>query len=350
MGDKRRHKRYTLNVAEVNARMMFATDVKVIDISIGGISLKANRRLNIGNEYALKLDDKEKVIPVKGTVVWSALGESKAGPDGDVVPIYTAGLELADMTAERVTELRNFIEGHKKFKVHKKEGVHEISGDRLNVRFHLDDVDTAVLNIPESCKVRGISLGGLLIECLQDFEAGSIIPMSLFLQDDELVRVMGRVASCRGEYGGGRKRYAIGIEFLNLTDKDRQVLTTFIASCTFTENGNTREEDTNQASSENIPIISQEYIDKVEHFYKWHKTMGYYKVLGVNEWATDQQIKHAYFTMAKEFHPDRHPNIPQDLKEKNEAVFAYVNEAYSILMNPRKRKEYDRIPVSRVRH
>lgn len=344
MEDKRRHKRFILNVAEVKAKMMFATEVKVIDISIGGISLKANRRLNIGNEYTLKLDDKNKVIPVKGTVVWSSLGECKAGGNGEVVPIYTAGLKLADMPMERIDELQNFIEGHKKNAVNVKEG------KRLNVRVHLDNADTAVLNIPASYKVREIGLGGLLIECLQDIEIGSIIPMSLSLHEDKLIKVTGRVASCRGEFSDGQKHYAIGLEFLDLTDKDREALTTFIACCPFVEDGNMKAEDANQALGANSPAISQEFIDKLEHFYKWHKTMGYYKALGVTEWATSQQIKHAFLTMAKEFHPDKHPNIPQDLKEKNEVVVVYLNEAYSTLMNPRLRKQYDRIPVSRVRH
>jgi hypothetical protein len=109
-------------------------------------------------------------------------------------------------------------------------------------------------------------------------------------------------------------------------------------------------EGANQALGVSIPEISKEFIDQVEYFYKWHKTMGYYEVLSVAEWATDEQIKHAFLTMAKEFHPDKHPNSPQDVKEKIEVVFAYINEAYSTLMNARRRKEYDRVPVSRLRH
>jgi Tfp pilus assembly protein PilZ len=344
MKDKRRHKRFTLNVAEVNARMLFAAEVKVVDIGIGGISLKANRRLNIGNEYTLKLDDKNKVIPVKGAVVWSSLGGSKAGPAGEVVPIYIAGLKFASMSTERITELLHFIEGHKK------EEVHVLEGTRLNVRFHLDDADKAVLNIPASYEVREVSLGGMLMECLQDFEIGSTIPMSLSLHDDERIKFLGRVASCRLMCGDGQKHYAIGIEFLDLTDKDKEALATFISSCTVIEDSNVKEEDANQALGESIPEISKEFIDQVEYFYKWHKTMGYYKVLSVAEWATDEQIKHAFLIMAKEFHPDKHPNGPQDVKEKIEVVFAYINEAYSTLMNAQRRKEYDRVPVSRLRH
>ena len=344
MKNRRRHKRFTLNVTEVDAIMMFAAEVKVIDIGIGGVSLKANRRLNIGNEYALKLDDKNKVIRVKGTVVWSSLCESKAGPDGEVVPIYTSGLKLANMSNERITELLNFIEGHKK------EEVHVIEGNRLNVRFHLDNADKAVLNIPASYEVREVSLGGMLIECLQEFEVGSTIPMSLSLRDDKLIEFIGRVASCRVMYSGCQKHYAIGIEFLDLMDKDREVLTPFIACCAVIEESNMEKQNANQALGESIPVISKEFIDTMEYLHKWHKTMGYYKVLSVKEWETDQQIKHAFLTMAKKFHPDKYPGISQDLKEKIEVIFAYINEAYSTLMNPQKRTEYDRTPVSRMRH
>jgi Tfp pilus assembly protein PilZ len=235
MQDKRRHKRFTWNVTEVNARMMFATEVEVIDISIGGILIKANRRLNIGHEYALKLDAKNKVIPVKGTVVWSSLDECRAGENEEVVPIYAAGMKFANMTAERIAELLNFIESNKKAEVH------VIEGNRLSVRFHLDNMEKAVLNIPANYEIREVSLGGMLIECPQDFEIEGTIPMSLSLHDDKLVKFTGRVASCRVINCDGQKRYAIGIEFLDLTDKDREVLRTFIARYTFVEDSNTEE-------------------------------------------------------------------------------------------------------------
>jgi c-di-GMP-binding flagellar brake protein YcgR len=338
MQSKRRHKRFTLNVLEVNGKMMFATEVRVIDISIGGISLKANRRLNIGSEYALKLDGKDRAISLKGAVIWSSLSAAKNGPDGEVAPIYTAGLKFTNMSTARITELLNFIEGHKK------EEVPVTWGDRLSVRFHINDEEKAVLNLPSNCTVREISLGGMLIECEQDLEIESAIPMTLSTYDDKLIDFIGRVASCRVIYGDGRKQYAVGIEFLDLTDKDREILATFIDCCTAIEK-NGKEE-----SSESLPVISKELIDKVEHLYKWHKTMGYYKVLCVKEWAPDEQIERAFLRMAQEFHPDKHPDISQDLKEKIEVIFAYMNEAYSTLMSPQKKKEYDRSPVPRIRH
>jgi Tfp pilus assembly protein PilZ len=344
MQDKRRHKRFTLNVADVNARMVLVTEVNVIDISIGGILIKANRRLNIGSEYTLKLGAKDRVISLRGAVIWSSLSESRARADGEVMPLYRAGLKFKNMSAESIAELLNFIEGHKK------EEVHAAGKDRLNVRFHIDDAEKAILNFPAVCEAKVISLGGVMIECIHDFEIGSTIPMSLSIHDDKLIRFMGRVASRRVIYSDGRKQYAIGIEFLDLTDKDREILATFVDRCPGIEENGEGKKDANRASYESLPVISKELIDRVEHLYKWHKTMGYYKLLCVKEWASEEQIKRAFHTMAREFHPDRHPGISQDLKEKMNVIFAYANEAYSTLMNPQKRKEYDRIPISRIRH
>jgi DnaJ-class molecular chaperone len=62
----------------------------------------------------------------------------------------------------------------------------------------------------------------------------------------------------------------------------------------------------------------------------------YYKVLGVSENATQDEIKKAYRKLAKEFHPDKHAG------DKNaEDRFKDISDAYSILGNAEKRKKYD---------
>ncbi len=63
--------------------------------------------------------------------------------------------------------------------------------------------------------------------------------------------------------------------------------------------------------------------------------MTYYEALGINEDATQDQIKAAYRTSVKKYHPDINdaPNAA--------AVFRLVQEAYEILINPVRRKEYD---------
>ena len=67
------------------------------------------------------------------------------------------------------------------------------------------------------------------------------------------------------------------------------------------------------------------------------KYRDYYEVLGVDKKASDQEIKKAYRKLAKEYHPDLHPD-DKDAKDK----FSEINEAYEVLSDPDKRKKYDR--------
>ena len=108
MRDKRRYKRVTLNDLEVNGKMIAATEMKVVDISISGISLKANSRLDIGVEYPLKLEGKT-AVSLRGTVVWCSLNETRKRSDGEMMAIYSAGLKFKKMSTEKTTELLNFI-------------------------------------------------------------------------------------------------------------------------------------------------------------------------------------------------------------------------------------------------
>jgi len=63
----------------------------------------------------------------------------------------------------------------------------------------------------------------------------------------------------------------------------------------------------------------------------------YYKTLGVDKKATPQQIKKAYRKLAMKWHPDKNP----DDKENAEAKFKEIGEAYSVLSDEQKRKNYD---------
>jgi curved DNA-binding protein CbpA len=62
----------------------------------------------------------------------------------------------------------------------------------------------------------------------------------------------------------------------------------------------------------------------------------YYQVLGVDRNATSQKIKEAFRRLAFQYHPDRNKGNPSALEEMKE-----INEAYAVLSDPRKRREYD---------
>ena len=63
------------------------------------------------------------------------------------------------------------------------------------------------------------------------------------------------------------------------------------------------------------------------------KHRNYYEILEVSEKATFNQIKRAYYSLSKKYHPDINP--------KTANLFRNINEAYQVLSDPEKRKEYD---------
>lgn len=65
---------------------------------------------------------------------------------------------------------------------------------------------------------------------------------------------------------------------------------------------------------------------------------NYYDILEVNKNASSEIIEKAYKTLVKKYHPDLQEN---DLKIKYEEKIKKINEAYSILSDSEKRKNYD---------
>lgn len=63
----------------------------------------------------------------------------------------------------------------------------------------------------------------------------------------------------------------------------------------------------------------------------------FYRILGVSKDADQKEIRKAYRTLARKYHPDVNPNDPEA-----ERKFKEIGEAYAVLSDPEKRKKYDR--------
>ena len=93
---------------------------------------------------------------------------------------------------------------------------------------------------------------------------------------------------------------------------------------------------------ERQPESDPDFLRKAEDVYKKLEYTDYYSFLTVEKWATLDKIKKAYYTAAKEFHPDRHLYLPSEtMKDKLNAIFSRLTEAYKVLSSPADRKQYD---------
>jgi molecular chaperone DnaJ len=65
------------------------------------------------------------------------------------------------------------------------------------------------------------------------------------------------------------------------------------------------------------------------------KTRSFYEILGISNTASDSEIKKAYFSLAKQYHPDLNKS------SDSSKLFSEINTAYETLIDKAKRSEYD---------
>uniref|UniRef100_A0AAX7U843 J domain-containing protein n=1 Tax=Astatotilapia calliptera TaxID=8154 RepID=A0AAX7U843_ASTCA len=74
---------------------------------------------------------------------------------------------------------------------------------------------------------------------------------------------------------------------------------------------------------------------------KKSKRKDYYKILGVDKNATEEEIKKAYRKRALLHHPDRHSGASAEVQKEEEKKFKEVGEAFSVLSDAKKKSRYD---------
>jgi len=170
----------------------------------------------------IKLQEKGKTIDVKGTVVRSELSGTEERSNGEMVSIYTAGMIFKEGFADQIAE---FLKPLERKKTKEAPSAHN---RRFHVRFNITTPQEKILSYPLQFKVKDISLNGMLIQTEQALLLNSTIPMELSLDDDKTVTFIGRVAASSRTEIMGKTQYAIGVQFTNLTEKDKTLIKTFI--------------------------------------------------------------------------------------------------------------------------
>ena len=73
---------------------------------------------------------------------------------------------------------------------------------------------------------------------------------------------------------------------------------------------------------------------------KISKKRDYYKILGVDRNANENEIKKAYKKLAIKWHPDKN-NQSEEAQKLAEKTFRDINDAYSVLSDPKKKNMFD---------
>ena len=92
----------------------------------------------------------------------------------------------------------------------------------------------------------------------------------------------------------------------------------------------------NEGADQGVSVVA------VTEFFSTLDNLNYYELLGVTPNAERSEIRSAYFSLSKQFHPDTHfLNDDAALKTKLNRIFSRLTVAYETLSGKSKRKQYD---------
>jgi hypothetical protein len=222
MKEKRSYKRFLIEGMDVRCRMFFTTEVKILNMSFGGVALSLNKRLNMGEKYTLKIETEDKIISLEGVVVWEKMTSLTREMKGKKFPIYEVGMRFDEVLTGKGAELFNFISANISDKAIKT----RVQGIRVKI---IQPEKTVIVDDRDSYYVKMIGLGGMLIESKKELHIEDRFPMEMSFSEDIIpIKFLGRTAYCMEIPGKTPKLYDTGIEFIQMDEKDRARLKEFI--------------------------------------------------------------------------------------------------------------------------
>ena len=222
MKEKRKYPRYEIDGMDIYGKVLRSTEVQIHNISLGGAHITIKKKLDVGSEYVLHLFHKgTELVPIKGVVLWEKPEGNSTDDMGETVPVYSVGIEFKGVITSKGSDLLSFIEETASDFTLRLKG--------LRVKFHVPE--KVILQYPEHYTVKKISKGGMLIETMEEFPVEAKFPMEImFPSESEQVMFLCRVASCMLIENKSSKYFDVGIEFIDVQDKDRITLEKFISS------------------------------------------------------------------------------------------------------------------------
>ncbi len=194
-------------------------DARVVNLSLDGIAVETNHYLQVGREYALKLNRGDENIPLRGSVVWCSLVRTTKDEKLEVLPVYRAGIHFEQALSGPATNLHQFIEENAVISLEK----------RLFGRFKTKSDESADVQYEARFVVRQLSQSGMQIQTDVLPAVDSSVELEMIL-DSKLFQAAGRIvhAQQRKRQGEQRLRVEVGIEFPKLSVAAQRTLDEFI--------------------------------------------------------------------------------------------------------------------------
>jgi c-di-GMP-binding flagellar brake protein YcgR len=213
---KRRFPRY--EVTGLAGRLVVPIQIRVINISLGGMALETHNYLQFGRAYTLRLGQDERGLSLTGTVAWCALRHTVRNEQGEVLPVYRAGLKFEALSGDRSRELWELIRQHALVEME----------DSVLGRFKVSLPGQTRMGSSYDFAVRKLSLTGLLIETDYEPDLDSRFDLQIQLGSRRWAS-RARVASIPqlGRRSEGLLTQ-IGLEFCDLEPDERSHLRSFI--------------------------------------------------------------------------------------------------------------------------
>jgi curved DNA-binding protein CbpA len=176
---------------------------------------------------------------------------------------------------------------------------------------------------------------------VRDLFKNSPLPPLSTLQMIYFLLSVGIVEAKTEAFAGKETADAIAISQSQKSSQDQERVEEAIFRAVFEE----KRVNVEDSQDELFQKVAQEHPanrEKIRQAYEDMAHQDHYQVLNLHREATRDEIKRAYFGLAKEYHPDRHlQEGMENMHECLETLFRRITEAYDTLLIEKTRKEYD---------
>jgi hypothetical protein len=217
--------RFRTENTEIDCQLNVDSCAVILNMGIGGVSVKTNFKLNTDNVYPLEVEDHDHNLKLEATSVWSNVTlhrEESGNHRCDFIPVHTAGMRFSHTSKDKVNEIVNYIEKHKQ-RTDKRSNFLEFSDRRHGSRSPINGPRKCSLNFSVNCRVHELGMGGMLIKSGHELENGSRLLATITLSGGEPLKIPGRVISC--SFIGGTDTgqvFDTGLEFTEISDAYRE--------------------------------------------------------------------------------------------------------------------------------